>query len=170
VELERRRDGETVLAGGMVAGLRTTTTKKGEPMAFVQLEDVTGSIEIVVFNSTYAAARGLLVEDAVLVVKGRIDHKQQGETKLVALEVSAFEAVPERREVRLKVDARSAPAGVIRELAGVVRDFPGEAPVYVDLVTSLGSKLLELGPEYRVDPQPDFFASVRHLLGAAAVQ
>jgi DNA polymerase III subunit alpha len=170
VELERRREGETVLAGGMVSGVRTTTTKKGEPMAFVQLEDMAGSIEVVVFNSTYAAARALLVEDAVLVVKGRIDHKQQGETKLIALEVSAFEAVPERREVRLKVDARSAPAGVIRELVGVVRDFPGEAPVYVDLVTSLGPKLLELGPEYRVDPQPDFFASVQHLLGAAAVQ
>jgi DNA polymerase-3 subunit alpha len=170
VELERRRDGETVLAGGIVAGVRTTTTKKGEPMAFVQLEDVTGSVEVVVFNSTYAAARELLVEDAVLVVKGRVDHKQQGETKLIALEVAAFEATPERREVRLKVDARSARAGVIRELAGVVRDFPGEAPVYVDLVTSIGSKLLELGPEYRVDPQPDFFASVRHLLGATAVQ
>jgi DNA polymerase-3 subunit alpha len=170
VELERRREGETVLAGGIVAGVRTTTTKKGEPMAFVQLEDVTGSVEVVVFNSTYAAARGLLVDDAVLVVKGRVDHKQQGETKLVALEVSAFEAAPERREVRLKVDARSAPVGVIRELAGLVRDFPGEAPVYVDLVTSLGPRLLELGPDHRVDPQPDFFASVRHLLGAAAVQ
>jgi DNA polymerase III subunit alpha len=170
VELERRREGEIVLAGGIVAGVRTTTTKKGEPMAFVQLEDVTGSVEVVVFNSTYAAARDLLLEDAVLVVKGRVDHKQQGETKLVALEVTRFEATPERREVRLKVDARNAPAGVIRELAGLVRDFPGEAPVYVDLVTSLGPKLLELGPEYRVDPQPDFFASVRHLLGAAAVQ
>jgi DNA polymerase-3 subunit alpha len=170
VELERRREGETVLAGGIVAGVRTTTTKKGEPMAFVQLEDVTGSVEVIVFNSTYAAARELLLEDAVLVVKGRVDHKQQGETKLVALEVSRFEATPERREVRLKVDARNAPAGVIRELAGLVRDFPGEAPVYVDLVTSLGPKLLELGPDYRVDPQPDFFASVRHLLGAAAVQ
>jgi DNA polymerase-3 subunit alpha len=169
-ELERRREGETVLAGGMVAGVRTTTTKKGEPMAFVLLEDMTGSVEVVVFNSAYAAARELLVEDAVLVVKGRVDHKQQGETKLVALEVAAFAATPERREVRLKVDARSAPAGVIRELAGLVRDFPGEAPVYVDLVTSLGPKLLELGPDYRVDPQPDFFACVRHLLGAASVQ
>jgi DNA polymerase-3 subunit alpha len=168
-ELERRRDGETVLVGGIVASLRTTTTKKGEPMAFVQLEDVTGSVEVVVFNSTYAAARELLVADAVLVVKGRVDHRQQGETKLVALEVTPFEATPERREVRLKVDARSAPAGVIGELAHVVRDFPGEAPVYVDLVTSLGPKLLELGPEYRVDPQPDFFASVRTLLGEAAV-
>ena len=170
VELERRREGETVVAGGIVASLRTTTTKKGEPMAFVQLEDVTGSVEVVVFNSTYAAARDLLVEDAVLVVKGRVDHKQQGETKLVALEVTRFEATPERREVRLQVDARSAPAGVIRELALVVRDFPGEAPVYVDLVTSVGPRLLELGPDYRVDPQPDFFASVRHLLGATSVQ
>jgi DNA polymerase-3 subunit alpha len=168
-ELERRREGETVLAGGIVSGMRTTTTKKGEPMAFVQLEDLTGSVEVVVFNSTYAAARGLLVEDAVLVVKGRVDHKQQGETKLIALEVAAFEAVPERREVRLKVDARIAAAGIVRELAALVKDFPGEAPVFVDLVTSMGPKLLELGPNYRVQPVPDFFAEVKALLGEAAV-
>jgi DNA polymerase-3 subunit alpha len=169
-ELERRREGEIVLVGGIVAGQRTTMTKKGEPMAFVQLEDVTGSVEVVVFNSTYAHARELLVSDAVLVVKGRVDHKQQGETKLVALEVTPFDAIPERREVRLKVDARSARAGVIRELAHVVRGFPGEMPVLVDLVTSVGPKLLELGPEYRVDPKPDFFAEVRQLLGEAAIQ
>lgn len=168
-EVEKRRDGETVVVGGIVSSLKQMTTKKGEPMAFVGLEDVTGSIEVVAFNSTYAAARDLLVPDAVLVVKGRVDHKQQGETKLVAFEISPFEATPERREVRLKVDARSAPAGVIRELAHVVRVHPGEAQVYVDLVTSVGPKLLELGPEYRVEPGPDFFAEVRLLLGEAAV-
>jgi DNA polymerase III subunit alpha len=169
-ELERRREGETVLAGGMVAAVRTTTTKKGEPMAFVQLEDVTGSVEVVVFNSTYAAARELLVEDFVLVVKGRIDHKQQGETKLVALEVSRFEVTPERREVRLKVDGRVAPAGLIRELGLVVQQFPGDALVYLDVITSYGEKKLELGENHRVNPAPDFFAEVRSLLGAAAVQ
>jgi DNA polymerase-3 subunit alpha len=169
-ELERRREGETVIAGGMIAGVRTTMTKKGEPMAFVQLEDVTGSIEIVVFNSTYAAARDLLVEDSILTVKGRVDHKQQGETKLVALEVTPFEATPERREVRLKVDGRIAPAGLIRELGSVVQQFPGEALVYVDVVTSYGEKKLELGDHHRVNPVPDFFAEVRSLLGAAAVQ
>jgi DNA polymerase-3 subunit alpha len=150
--------------------MRTTTTKKGEPMAFVQLEDVTGSVEVIVFNSTYAAARELLVEDAVLVVKGRIDHKQQGETKLVALEVSRFEATPERREIRLKVDGRIAPAGLIKELGSVVQQFPGDALVYLDVITSYGEKKLELGENYRVNPAPDFFAEVRSLLGAAAVQ
>jgi DNA polymerase-3 subunit alpha len=168
-ELERRRDGEIVTVGGIVATLKQLTTKKGEPMVFAGLEDVTGQCEVVAFNSVYQQARELLVQDRVLVVKGRIDHKQQGETKLVALEIAAFEATPERREVRLKVDARVAPAGVVRELAALVKDFPGEAPVFVDLVTSMGSKLLELGPNYRVRPVPDFFAEVKHLLGEAAV-
>ncbi|MGZ4334600.1 MAG: hypothetical protein ACXVRJ_10055, partial [Gaiellaceae bacterium] len=67
------------------------------------------------------------------------------------------------------VDARVAPAGVVRELAAVVKDFPGEAPVYLDLVTSNGPKVMELGPDYRVRPVPDFFAEVKALLGEAAV-
>jgi DNA polymerase-3 subunit alpha len=168
-ELERRRDGEIVTVGGIVSSLKQLTTKRGEPMVFATLEDVTGPCEVVAFNSVYQQARDLLLQDRVLIVKGRIDHKQQGETKLVALEVTAFEATPERKEVRLKVDARIASAGVVRELAALVKDFPGEAPVYVDLVTSMGSKLLELGPKYRVHPVPDFFAEVKHLLGEAAV-
>ena len=51
----------------------------------------------------------------------------------------------------------------------LVKDFPGEAPVYVDLITLMGPKLLELGDKYRVQPVPDFFAEVKHLLGEAAV-
>jgi hypothetical protein len=92
-----------------------------------------------------------------------------GETKLVALEITAFERTPERKEVRLKVDARVAAAGIVRELAAVVKDFPGEAPVYLDLLTSNGPKVMELGPGYRVQPVPDFFAEVKALLGEAAV-
>jgi hypothetical protein len=76
---------------------------------------------------------------------------------------------PERKEVRLKVDARIAAAGIVRELAAVVKDFPGEAPVYLDLLTSTGPKVMELGPDYRVRPVPDFFAEVKALLGEAAV-
>jgi DNA polymerase-3 subunit alpha len=168
-ELERRRDGEIVVVGGIVSGLKQMTTKKGDPMVFAQVEDVTGGCEVVAFNSVYQHARDLLRQDQIVVVRGRIDQKGAGETKLVAIEVTAFEATPERKEVRLKVDARVAPAGVVRELATLVKDFPGDAPVYVDLVTSVGSKLLELGPQYRVQPVPDFFAEVKHLLGEAAV-
>jgi len=167
-ELERRRDGEVITVAGIVGALKQLTTKKGEPMVFMRLDDVTGGAEVVVFNSVYANARELLLDDAILVVKGRIDHKE-GETKLIALEVTPFEATPERKEVRLRVDARRARAGLIRELAGLVKDFPGEAPVFVALETSQGPRTLAFGPEYRVQPVPDFFAEAKALLGEAAV-
>ena len=169
LELERRRDGEVVMVGGIVGAIKQLTTKKGEPMVFMRLDDLTGSTEVVVFNSVYAASRELLVPDRVLVVKGRVDHKQEGETKLIALEVTPFEAMPERKLVELRIDAAKAHAGVVRELALLVRDYPGEAPVVLALETSSGPKRLAFGPEYKVQPVADFFAEVKALLGEAAI-
>jgi DNA polymerase-3 subunit alpha len=167
-ELERRRDGEVVTVGGIVSAIKQMTTKRGDPMVFMRLDDVTGGTECVVFNSTYDKARELCVIDRVLVVKGRVDHKE-GETKLIALEVAAFDAVPEKREVRLKIDATKAAAGLVRELRDLIRDFPGEAPVYLDCVTSQGPKTYALGPAFKVSPAPDFYAEVRVLLGESSV-
>ena len=168
-ELERRRDGEVVTVGGIVSAIKQLTTKRGEPMVFLALDDPTGGGEVVVFNSTYAAARELCVLDRILVIKGRIDHKQQGETKLIALEVSAFEAVQERTEIRFKLDAREARAGLIKDLAHLVKDYPGPSLVFVSLETSLGPKTLALGPDYRVAIDTDFLTEARTLLGADAI-
>jgi len=167
-ELERRRDGEVITVGGIVSSVRHMTTKRGDAMVFLQFEDVTGSVETVVFNQTYEKTRELCTSDRILIVKGRIDRKE-GETKLVALELSAFEAVAEKREVRLKIDATKAGAGTIRELAALIKDFPGESPVYADLITSQGKKVYAFGPQYKVKPAPDFYAEVKMLLGESAV-
>jgi DNA polymerase III subunit alpha len=169
VEVERRRDGEIVSVGGIVGAIKQVTTKKGEPMVFVRFDDLTGSAEVVVFNSVYTASRELIEMDRILVVKGRVDHKQEGETKLIAIEVAPFEETPERTEVRLRIDARRAPAGLVRELAELVKDFPGPVPVVVALETSEGEKTLTLGSRFAVDPVPDFFAEAKALLGEAAV-
>jgi DNA polymerase-3 subunit alpha len=168
-ELERRRDGEIVTVGGIVSSVKPLTTKKGEQMVFLALEDPTGAAEVVVFATMYASAGDLCVEERVLIVKGRVDHKQQGDTKLIALELTAFEAVPERTEVRFSLDARQTRAGVIRDLAHLVKDFPGESPVFLSLATSVGQKTLALGPEYRVRPDSDFLAEAKALLGETAV-
>jgi DNA polymerase-3 subunit alpha len=167
-DLERCRDGEIVTVGGIVSAVKQLTTKKGEPMVFLRLDDLSGSAEAVVFNSVYAASRELCETDRVLVLKGRVDHKE-GESKLIAIEVAEFSAYVPPTEVRLKVDARKAPAGVLRELGHVVRDYPGEAKVVLALDTSEGPRTLEFGPDYRVAPVPDFYAEVKALLGEAAV-
>ena len=167
-DLERCRDGEIVTVGGIVSSIKQLTTKKGDAMVFLRLDDLSGSAEAVVFSSLYATMRELCVPDRVLILKGRVDHKE-GESKLIAIEVTEFATYVAPTEVHLKVDARKAPAGVLRELGHVVRDYPGEAKVVLALDTSEGPRTLEFGPEYRVAPVPDFYAEVKALLGEAAV-
>ncbi len=168
-DVERRREGEIVTVGGIVSAVKHLTTKKGEPMVFMRLDDVTGGAEVIVFNSVYAQSRELCTIDRILIVKGRVDHKQEGETKLLASEVSPFEAVAERKDVTIKIDARVARAGVVRDLALLVKDFPGDSRVNLLLEMSDGPRQLVLGPQYKVRPVPDFFAEAKALLGEAAV-
>ena len=84
------------------------------------------------------------------------------------MEVSPFEAVPERKELHLKLDARTARAGIIKELAELLRAYPGDAAVFVAMTTSAGAQTLELGPGYRVQAGPDLFAEVKALLGPSS--
>jgi hypothetical protein len=85
------------------------------------------------------------------------------------MDVSAFEAVAERRDVRLKIDARHAQAGIVRELASLLREYPGEAPVLVLLDRASGPQTLQFGSDFKVHPDGDFFAEVKALLGESAV-
>ncbi|HEY4346519.1 MAG TPA: DNA polymerase III subunit alpha, partial [Gaiellaceae bacterium] len=167
-ELEKRRDGESVVVGGIISEVRQLTTKRGEQMVFLKLDDVTGGIDVVVFAAAYAAAQHLCVEDRIVIVKGRVDHKE-GETKLLAQEIASFESVESKRTVKLKIDATRAPAGTIGELKALLSDYPGESPVEVDCVTSKGPIRLAFGAGFRVQPDADFYAEVRALLGESAL-
>ncbi len=153
-DLERHRDGDVVTVGGIVSSVKQLTTKKGDPMVFLSLDDLTGEAEVVVFNSVFTASRELCHTDTVLVVKGRVDHKQQGETKLIALEVTGFEAARMPTEVRLKVDARAARAGIVRELGHVVRDFPGDARVVSRSRRPRAHKRSSSAPSTACGPRP----------------
>ena len=168
-EIASRQEGETITVGGMIAGIRQLTTKKGDPMAFVQLEDLTGAVEVVVFSKQYTAARPLLEQDATVLVRGRVDMRGGGDAKVVAFELLPFDAVPEIGEVRIEVDARRAPADAIERLRTICQDFRGDHPVVVDLTTSTGRRRLRLGAGYRVRPDSALFAEINASVGAVTL-
>jgi DNA polymerase-3 subunit alpha len=74
--------GQKVIVAGMVTSARTITTRKGEPMAFARLEDLHGEIEVVVFPRVYEKTQELWQEDAILLVKGRVDVRE-GKPQLI---------------------------------------------------------------------------------------
>jgi DNA polymerase-3 subunit alpha len=86
-------DGQRVVVGGIVTGLRTVVTKAGAQMAIATIEDLQGSIEIVVFPRLYEQTRPLWVDGRILLVAGRIDHKGEEISLLADLAVDWDDAV-----------------------------------------------------------------------------
>ncbi len=82
--------------GGMIAECKRIRTRKGDPMMFATLDDLEGQVEMLVFNSAYAANAEQVDVDKIVIVRGRVDNKEAGEVKLVAQEVEPFEPTPRR--------------------------------------------------------------------------
>ena len=78
----------------MITQMKITMTKKGDPMAFVTLEDMTGQAEVIVFPKTYTKYRSILQEDAKLVISGRVSTEEGKDGKLLADEIVPFEKIP----------------------------------------------------------------------------
>ena len=163
------RDGQIVTVGGIIAGVRQLVTKRGDTMAFVELDDVTDSIEVIVFAKTWETAREVLRPDSIVLIKGRVERKSDTEVKLMAMEATPFEAVADFGVVKLRVDARQAPATIVDELKSLIGEYPGEAPVELMIDTTSGARVLRFGTDFRVRADGDFIAEARALLGEAVV-
>ena len=94
-EVSSKPDGAWVTVGGLIVQAKRIRTKSGEPMMFATLDDLEGQIEMLIFNSAYAANESHVAVDKRVIVRGRLDHKERGETKLVVQEIEPFEPTAE---------------------------------------------------------------------------
>ncbi|HUZ83833.1 MAG TPA: OB-fold nucleic acid binding domain-containing protein, partial [Gaiellales bacterium] len=163
------RDGQALTIGGIVAGVRQQVTKRGETMAFVELDDATGTLELLVFAKSWLTLREVLLPDAIVLVRGRLERRSESELRMIATEATAFAAVPDQGVVKLRVDGRRVSAEVVAELRTLIGEYPGEAPVELEVDTAGGQRTLRFGSSFRVRPDGDFFAEARALLGDAAL-
>jgi DNA polymerase-3 subunit alpha len=167
-----RADGEFVTVGGIVGAAKPITTRRGEQMMFLRLDDLAGSVEVVVVAAVFTETRELLREDALLLVAGRVDQKSEGETKVVAREIRPFVPEPGAEEDRLlvRIDAARFAQSHLTELKRLLVDHQGEAPVILEMRTTDGPVRLRFGEEYRVDPaDSNLVASLKTLFGAGCV-
>ncbi|HEX8086838.1 MAG TPA: DNA polymerase III subunit alpha [Solirubrobacteraceae bacterium] len=181
-ELQSYKDGDWVTAGGIITQAKKIRTKKGDPMMFATLDDLEGSIEILVFGNALGQYEGALGVDEVVLVRGKVDHKDADKTCLVVQSVEPFrpsedEVVKAREELakmqigpvpfRLHVDAALLPASAIEELKEILGNFPGESDVVLEMATRAGRRTLRLGPSYRVSVNASLKAELDHILGSA---
>jgi DNA polymerase-3 subunit alpha len=169
-QLNDAPDGIVTTIVGMVSTVKRITTKKsGELMAFVNVEGLEGSVEIVCFPSLYQDHKELLVEDKVIKVRGRVDHKDEAETKFIPIAIEAFVVRTGLEPLALMLDGESFRSTVIDDLKSILVRFPGQCSVDMHVRLGSAAKCLRLGDGFRVDPQPSLFAELKGLLGEGCV-
>ncbi len=169
-QLREVPDGTVTTIVGMVSAVKRITTKKsGELMAFVTIEGMEGSVEIVCFPAIYQENKEILVEDKVVKIKGRVDHKDETETKFIPLAIEAFTPKTGLEPLALSVDGDRFPSTVIEDLKHILTRFPGQCSVDMYVQVGADARRLRFGDGYRVDPQASLFAELKELLGEGCV-
>jgi DNA polymerase-3 subunit alpha len=143
--------GTPVRAAGVILGLRKTATRKGDAMAFATLEDMSGSIELLVFPEAYGRAAKHLVDGAIVWVKGQLSSRDGEDRKLVAEEVRPFE------EARLRslgfyvaLSGPDVPESLRGELERLFTTRTGPLPVFVEITEPDGTTVVLRSGRYRV--------------------
>ena len=98
----KARDGDTVTLGGMISGITRKTTKNNTTMAFLTLEDLLGTVEIIVFPRDYEKYRSAITEDAKVLVRGRVSAEEDKAAKLICTEIISMDDLPRELWIRFK--------------------------------------------------------------------
>ena len=185
--LADRRDKDWVTVGGIIVEAKRIRTRNGDHMMFATLDDLSGAVEMLVFGKALAEHEAALAVDAVVLVKGRVDHKEAGKTCLVVQAIETFSPSEEEIEdarahadraartattlaqpIHLRVDAASLADNTLDDLKQAIEECPGPAEILLDVDTTTGVRRLRFGEAYRVEHTATLRAELEHALAQLA--
>lgn len=170
VAAEGRRNGEEITVAGMVMALRPMRSRKGDRWAIATLQDMTGSLEILIFPEAYGRLEGVLKSGAPLLIKGRVNAEDAG-TRIAVQEAKPLDQLgsPGSGSMRVRIDLGSIDTYTLDELKKVFASAPGPCPITFDLFDADGS-VATLCSNQRVRLDDKLLEDVRKWCGPDAVQ
>ncbi|MFZ5595438.1 MAG: DNA polymerase III subunit alpha [Bacillota bacterium] len=163
-EIKEAGEEAAVFCGGMLTGIKRITTKKGDPMAFANLEDLTGSIEVVFFPRVFKEYQKIIRDDAVVTVRGRAGASGE-EVKILAEEVQPLSRKM-TGDLYLRLDDVSPE--VLDNIKVLINSYPGSSKVF--LYFEKEKKLKKTSKENWVDISGPILGEMRKLLGEQNVR
>jgi DNA polymerase-3 subunit alpha len=166
---EDKPDGAVLNVGGILSSITRKMTKNGDSWAQVVLEDLEGAVEVLLFPRTYEQYGIHLAEDAVVLIKGKLD-KREDTPRFIGIEVSAPDiSQGPRGPVVITIPTNRCTQLVVDRLKEVLAAHPGPTDVHLALTTAARTTVTRIGDGYRVAPTPALMADLKQLLGPNCV-
>ncbi|MCA2212373.1 DNA polymerase III subunit alpha [Jidongwangia harbinensis] len=162
-------DGQIVTLAGILTGVQRRITKQGRPWASATLEDLAGGVETLFFPNTYEVIGQYIAEDAIVIVKGRVDRRDDT-PRIMAMDMSMPDVSqnPDSKPVTLTMPITRCTPPLVSELKEILVSHPGDAEVHVHLQNGSRTTVMRLGG-FKVAPTPALRADLKMILGPSAV-
>src|SRR3989339_1961374 len=169
--LRSKTDREPVTIAGVVSSIRDVQTKRKETMAYILLEDLKGSADVIIFPEAYKTSYRLLHGDAPLLIKGIVDAGEES-VKVIASEVTLLTEAAEQSysAVYFTVDMKQAAPEDIETLFSCLQKYTGKLDGYIKLVDPRCETLLYLGQDIKLDFSIPLRAEAERILGTGSIQ
>jgi DNA polymerase-3 subunit alpha len=156
---------QIVNIGGLITQVQRKVSRRGESWAIVTIEDLAGAIDVMFYAKSYAVHAMSLVEDRIVIVRGRIDKKDE-QPKVMALDISTpdISAAPTGPLVISMETVRCTPP-VVDRIKEILRSHPGKREVHLKLDDGRKSLTMKIGDELRVTASPSLSADLKAILG-----
>ncbi|MCR5723353.1 MAG: DNA polymerase III subunit alpha [Lachnospiraceae bacterium] len=154
-------DGERVVIGGMITGKTIKYTKTNKPMAFITLEDLYGTVEVIVFPKDYEKYASMLTEDKKIFVEGRSSVEEDKDAKLICERIKSFDDIPKKLWVQF-ADMKAFEEGY-QKLIKILDTSDGRDHVWVYVAAE--NKRKDLGPGYTVNATPALSEALSEAFG-----
>jgi len=169
-QLNEHQQDRPIVIGGMIAKIRTHITQRGRnagsKMAVFVLEDLQGTVEVVLFPKILENYSHLLKTDNVVFVRGRLDYRRE-RPNIIAEEVIALDDIVEKlaTKVRIRLSAQDVTKEKVAAIKSICSHHKGKSPVYVAVTTNQGKVNAAAGNEYSVNPNLEFCRKMKKLVG-----
>ena len=156
---------QIVTIAGLITNIQRKVTKQGASWAIVTIEDLEGSIDVRFFSNTYSQTAMNLVEDRIVVVRGRVDKREE------VAQISALElTLPDIKQSPtgpfiIKLDTNRCTPPIVDRMKEVLRSHPGSREVHLQLVGDAKSTTLKLDEGLKVTASPSLSADLKSILG-----
>ena len=159
------KDGQTVTAGGIIAAVSNKVAKNGQPMAFVTLEDLFGTIEVIVFPRDYEKCRRYIAQGAKVLVKGRVKAEADSDGKLFCQSMIPFDEVGRQVWIKFKdINGYRTDSGYIESLCSIAEGrYKGSDSIVIYLSDTRQKKYLK--PEFSVNADEELLGALKRRYG-----
>ena len=165
--------GRETSIGGMVTALRRLQTRKGASMATFQLEDLSGTVEVVVFPNCYEKCRDLLSDsDQPVLVRGRCEVDGRGDVRLIAADVAVLDSLWKQgvEKMLISVSVPSIDPVSVSRLQDLIKRNPGSCPLEFEILKRHRFRIRLIPSEpTEINPGPAFVDEVEKLFGENSV-